>query len=223
MKNISQEDYISIIYKHRDGGGVIKSNTIAERMNISNAAVTDMVRKLSRDGLINYTRYKGVSLTGSGETKAINLIRRHRILESFLYKIVKMPWEKVHEEVENLEHGASDDLVNRLEVMLEYPEYDPHGDPIPDKKGKMPKARSAVRLDLLPTEKSAIVVRVNDYDHEFLRYVASVGITMSSEVKVKSQLNFDKSIVLTVDGNDINMSQKMASNIFVQEKKNRIK
>lgn len=219
MKNISQEDYISVIYKHREADGIIRSNTIADRMNISNAAVTDMLRKLSRDGLINYTRYKGITLTDEGEELAVNLIRRHRILEMFLYKIVNMPWEKVHEEAERLEHGASDDLINRLEVLLEFPDYDPHGDPIPSKSGLFPEPKVSQRLDLLEPGRSATVVRVNDYDKEFMSYIASVGITMDSEIKVKNHLKFDNSIVLSLNGKELNISHKIAANIFVQEKR----
>ncbi|NUN07851.1 MAG: metal-dependent transcriptional regulator [Ignavibacteriaceae bacterium] len=218
MKNISQEDYISVIYKHRDTEGLIRSTTIADRMSISNAAVTDMLRKLSRDGLIYYTKYKGISLTGEGEEFAVNLVRRHRLLEMFLYKIVNMPWEKVHEEAERLEHGASEELINRLEEMLEFPDYDPHGDPIPSKTGKIPQARSALRLDYMESGKTAVVVRVNDYDHEFMTYISSVGIIMDTELTVKNHLKFDNSIVLSIHGKELNISHKIASNIFVQEK-----
>ena len=105
-----------------------KAKQLAEQLDISNAAVTDMMKKLSRDGLVNYKRYKGIKLTGQGESYAKNMVRRHRIWELFLQRIVGMPWDKVHDEAENLEHSSSDELVNRLEVMLDYPQFDPHGD-----------------------------------------------------------------------------------------------
>ena len=142
MKNISKEDYLSVIYKSADSNGEIKANQIAEQLNISSAAVTDMLRKLSKEGYVEYKRYKGTKLTNSGEDYARNMVRRHRIWELFLHQVVGLPWDKVHDEAHNLEHSASDELINKMEEMLDYPEFDPHGDPIPDKNGQLPKGNS---------------------------------------------------------------------------------
>src|SRR5690606_2599676 len=133
MKNISKEDYLSAIYKFRDENGEIKPNLIAETLEISNAAVTDMLRKLSTDGFVVYKKYKGIKLTSEGENYAKNMVRRHRIWEVFLHQIVGLPWDKVHDEAHNLEHSSSDELINKMEEMLDFPEFDPHGDPIPGK------------------------------------------------------------------------------------------
>jgi DtxR family Mn-dependent transcriptional regulator len=135
MNNISKEDYLSAIYKYRGKNGEIKANLIAEKLQVSNAAVSDMLKKLSSDGHIKYEPYKGVKLTINGEEYAKKMVRRHRIWEVFLHQIVGLKWDEVHDEAHKLEHSTSDKLLNKMEEMLDFPEFDPHGDPIPSKDG----------------------------------------------------------------------------------------
>lgn len=116
MKNISKEDYLSTIFKYSDKAGLIKANQIADKLMISSAAVTDMLKKLSKDGYVDYEKYKGIKLTRNGGDYARSMVRRHRIWELFLHQIVGIPWDKVHDEANNLEHSASDDLINRMEI-----------------------------------------------------------------------------------------------------------
>ncbi len=215
MKNISKEDYLSTIYRHRNNEGGIKATQLAEQLEISNAAVTDMMKKLSRDGLVNYARYKGIKLTGQGESYARNMVRRHRIWELFLQRIVGMPWDKVHDEAENLEHSSSDELINRLEEMLDYPHFDPHGDPIPDKNGALPKQKKTIPLSLINIGETAEVIRVNDFDNDFLNYLSGIGIKLNKKLIIKDVLNFDKSMLIEIDGSEINISNTIAANIFV--------
>ena len=146
MSSISIENYLSIIYKYRNEAGGIKGNVIAEKLHISNSAVTDMLKKLAKAKLIEYTPYKEIRLTETGESSALNLVRRHRIWEIFLHLIVKLPWEMVHEEAERLEHHSSDELINRLDEMLNFPEFDPHGAPIPGKDGDIPKQKKTEKI-----------------------------------------------------------------------------
>jgi DtxR family Mn-dependent transcriptional regulator len=141
MNNISQEDYLTAIFRNLDDAGEIKPNLLAEKLEISNAAVTDMLRKLSRDGFVDYKKYKSIKLTSEGESYAKNMLRRHRIWEVFLHQTLGMPWDKVHDEAEKLEHSSSDEIINLLEEFLDYPEVDPHGYPIPDKNGKIKKSK----------------------------------------------------------------------------------
>ena len=220
MQNISKEDYLGIIYKYKDVNGEIKANLIADKLQISGAAVTDMLKKLSRDGHIIYEKYKGIHLTESGESYAKNMVRRHRIWEVFLNQIVGMPWEKVHDEANRLEHSASDELINRLEEMLEYPEYDPHGDPIPSKEGKVPKLRKHVQLAALKQGQIGTVIRVNDFDDQFLSYISRIGVKLGELILVKEKRKFDKSLQIILKGKPINISNKVAENIFVEIKKN---
>jgi DtxR family Mn-dependent transcriptional regulator len=215
MKNISKEDYLSTIYRHRNNEGGLKATQLAEQLEISNAAVTDMMKKLSRDGLVNYARYKGIKLSKQGETYARNMIRRHRIWELFLQRIVGMPWDKVHDEAEHLEHSSSDELVNRLEEMLDYPQFDPHGDPIPDKNGALPKQKKTIPLSLINIGETAEVIRVNDFDNDFLNYLSGIGIKLNKKLTIKDVLNFDQSMLIEINGSEINISNTIAANIFV--------
>jgi len=219
MQNISKEDYLSAIYKHREIDGTIKANQIAEKLSISNAAVTDMLKKLANDGFVDYRRYKGIKLTNNGEEYAKNMVRRHRIWEVFLHQIVGMPWDKVHEEAHNLEHGASNELINRMEEMLDFPAFDPHGDPIPSKEGIVPKQKKNIPLGLLKEKGKVKVVRVNDFDEGFLNYLSKIGIELDKEIQVKEILEFDRSILIVINGKETNISSTIAANIFVEEKK----
>jgi DtxR family Mn-dependent transcriptional regulator len=219
MKNISKEDYLSVIYKSSDKKGEIKANQIAYKLNISGAAVTDMLRKLSKEGYVDYKRYKGIRLTKSGEEYARNMVRRHRIWELFLHQIVGLPWDKVHDEAHNLEHSASDELINRMDEMLDYPEYDPHGDPIPDRNGKMPKSSHGIPLSNVKPGSSVKVNRVHDFDSSFLQYISKIGIELNKEITVVDALEFDHSVLIKVDDKETSISNKVAANIFVMEVK----
>ena len=216
MRNISKEDYLSAIYKFREVDGSIKANIIAEKLSVSNAAVTDMLKKLSKDGYVDYKRYKEIKLSKDGEEYAKNMVRRHRIWEVFLNQVVGIPWDEVHEEAHNLEHSASDSLINRMEEMLDFPAFDPHGDPIPSKDGKMPKLKKNISLSFLQADDKGTVVRVNDFDNNFLSYISKIGINLGKEIFVKQVLDFDRSMLVVVNGKETNISSTIASNIFVE-------
>lgn len=220
MQNISIEDYLSAIYKYRDDTGSIKPNLIAEKLGISNAAVTDMLRKLSREKFVNYEKYRSITLTEKGKTYARNMVRRHRIWEVFLNQVVGMPWDKVHDEAHRLEHSSSDELIDKMEEMLEFPEYDPHGDPIPTKEGKVPKLKKNIPLTMLKEGEKGKVIRVNDFDEGFLVYIAEIGIALNELIEMKTMRSFDKSMMINVGGKDFNISRKLAENVFVELIKN---
>ncbi len=215
MQNISEENYLGIIFKNLDQKGKIKPSLIAKKLSISNAAVTDMLRKLSGEGYILYEPYKGIALTVEGRNYARNIVRRHRIWEVFLNQIVGMPWDKVHEEANRLEHSSSDDLINRLEVMLHFPEYDPHGDPIPSKYGKMPRIKPTKPLSELNEGEFGEVARVNDYDENFLCYISELGIRLKENIIIKKKIEFDNSMEVLIKGKSHNISNELAQNVFV--------
>lgn len=219
MKNISKEDYLSEIYKNEDSNGQIKANLIAAKLQISNAAVTDMLKKLKREGHIKYEPYRGIQLTLVGREFARNMVRRHRIWEIFLHQIVGLPWDKVHDEAHHLEHSGSDELINKMEEMLNFPAFDPHGDPIPSKNGIVPKQKKNVSLTNLKQNQKGIVIRVNDFDSMFLSYLSKIGVKLNKEIEVCEVLNFDKSLLVKIDDKEINLSHTIAANIFVEIKK----
>jgi len=219
MQNISKEDYLSIIYKHKDGNDEIKANVIADNLQVSNAAVTDMLKKLSGDGYIKYKKYKGIHLTQNGEDYARNIVRRHRIWEIFLNQIVGIPWDKVHDEANRLEHSSSDDLISKMEEMLDFPEFDPHGDPIPAKDGSIPKQKKSIPLMKLQKNQTGIVTRVNDFDNNFLKYISKIGIDLNKKIFVKDLFDFDRSMQIKIGDKEINISSTIAANIFVEAEK----
>jgi DtxR family Mn-dependent transcriptional regulator len=190
-------------------------------LNVSNAAVTDMLKKLSNEGYINYEPYKGINLTQDGEVYAKNMVRRHRIWEVFLNQIVGLPWDKVHDEAHRLEHSSSDYLINKMEEMLDFPEYDPHGDPIPSKEGKMPRQKNCIPLSELNEGESGLVIRVNDFDEKFLNYISEIGINLDQSVLVQERRGFDNSIKILVNDQFWNITKKLAENVFVEVKKGR--
>ena len=217
MNNISQEDYLTAIFRNLDEAGEIKPNLLAEKLEISNAAVTDMLRKLSRDGFVDYKKYKSIKLTNNGESYAKNMLRRHRIWEVFLHQTLGMSWDKVHEEAEKLEHSSSDELINLLEEFLDYPEVDPHGYPIPDKNGKIKKSKSVVAITELSENDIAKVIRVNDDVKNLLSYITKIGISLGKEIIIKDKLEYDGSVLVKIDNKEMNISNKIASNIFVEK------
>lgn len=212
----SLEDYLKNIYSIHIASGKVTTTILAERLNISPAAVSDMISKLSKSGYIKNTPYKGFELTKKGESIALNLVRKHRIWEVFLLEHLKYPWEKVHFEAENLEHASSDELISRLEKFLEYPKYDPHGHPIPDKDGKIhtDKSISAVELEVGDT---ALIKQVSDKSSEVLEYFSKVGLKLNDEIKVIEKINFDNSIQIHFRSGNIFLSEKLANNIFVKK------
>ena len=221
MTNVSKEDYLSVIYKYRGPEGSIKPNVIAEKLNITNAAVTDMLRRLAESGEVKYEKYKGIKLTVKGEEFAKTTVRRHRIWEVFLHKVIGMPWQKVHTEAHRLEHSSSDELVSRLEEILEFPQFDPHGEPIPDKTGKVPRIKNNIPLSELGPGETSKVVKVNDDDEKFLVYISEMGINLMENISVKEKRTFDSSLLIVVKGQQWSISDKIAKNVFVELKEAR--
>jgi DtxR family Mn-dependent transcriptional regulator len=219
MSNISKEDYLRVIYKNLEEMEVVNPTIIAEQLNISNSAVTDMLKKLTKEKYVSYTPYKGIQLLEKGKAEAIKLVRRHRIWETFLYKFIGLPYHQIDEEAENLEHSSSDELINKLEEIMNFPEFDPHGHPIPGKNGKIPKQKKAVSLDKLELNKSGIIQRVNDHSKELLKYLYDTGLIVGNKVTVIEKRPFDNSMVVKVENRNQTISEKISQNIFVEKLK----
>jgi DtxR family transcriptional regulator, Mn-dependent transcriptional regulator len=215
--NISIEDYLKNIYSIKLAVGKVTTTLLAEKLNISPAAVSDMISKLSKSGYIKNTPYKGFELTKKGETVAINLIRKHRIWEVFLLKYLNYPWDKIHHEAELLEHASSDELISRLEDFLGFPKYDPHGYPIPNKNGKIIFEKT-ISLQELNTGEKGIIKKVSDESSEALNYLAKNGLKLNEEIKVLEKISFDNSLQVKHQNNKIFISEKLSKNIFVSRK-----
>jgi DtxR family Mn-dependent transcriptional regulator len=190
-------------------------NEIAERMQTRPATVTDMLRKLSEKDLINYEKYKKITLTKSGAKQALSIIRKHRLWESFLYSKLNFSWDEVHEVAEQLEHIQSVKLIERLDEFLGYPEYDPHGDPIPKSNGEIPKS-AAQLLSERESGRSCKIVAVKDTTPAFLQQLERFGLKIGSKITVVEIMPYDKSMVVKIDnGKNLQLSHLIAANLLV--------
>lgn len=219
MPSASIEDYLKNIYHLQLEGSKVNTSSLAGLLNISPASVSEMVGKLSKLGWITNKPYYGFRLTGEGERMSVSLVRKHRLLEVFLYQYLGYKWEDVHTEAEKLEHVCSDMFIEKLDKVLGHPKFDPHGDPIPDKNGSFPKAE---RIPLTKAEagKSYVIAKVNDTSKEVLIYITKIGIKLNTAIALNEVLEFDGSVLISLNRHDQLLSRKIAENIFVTEHKN---
>jgi DtxR family Mn-dependent transcriptional regulator len=215
MYSRSIEDYLKHIYQLQSTGRKVNTTSLASVLNVSPASVSEMVSKLSKPGWIENTPYKGFSLTEEGEKIAVNLVRKHRLIEVFLHQHLGYSWDEVHNEAEKFEHVCSDKFINKLDEYLGFPQTDPHGDPIPDVNGKMTDKKNRPLCDV-ETKKSYIVRKVNDTSDEVLKYISSIGIKLNTEIKLSEKIEFDESVIISVDNTEQLLSKKIAENIFVE-------
>lgn len=219
MENISQteENYLKAIYKiSTPDRKPASTNAISRAMETSAASVTDMVKRLSDKGLINYEKYKGVTLTTEGYGIATTLIRNHRIWEVFLFDKLNFSWDEVHEVAEQLEHIKSDSLIDRLDEYLGHPKFDPHGDPIPDAEGNFAH-RTQIILSELHAQESGIIVGVQEHSASFLQYLDRMNLVLGAKVTLLEKFEFDESVSVQVnEGSPFSLSSKVVKNLFVQ-------
>ncbi|WP_432672508.1 metal-dependent transcriptional regulator [Flavobacterium sp. SM2513] len=212
----SEENYLKTIYHlttFLDTG--ISTNAIAEKMETKASSVTDMLKKLAEKDLVHYKKYQGVSLTENGKLAAKMIVRKHRLWEVFLVEKLDFSWDEVHDVAEQLEHIKSEKLINKLDTFLGNPTEDPHGDPIPDANGNIIKIEKQL-LSEIGTAKKTICVGVKDTSTEFLQYLDKQKIALGSTIEVLSKEDFDSSLLLKVNNQELTVSSKIASNLFVQ-------
>ncbi len=216
MHSFTEENYLKAIYKLiEQEGDVVSTNAIAEKMSTKAASVTDMLKKLSDKKLINYQKYQGVTLTSKGEKVALTIIRKHRLWEMFLVEKLDFKWDEVHDVAEQLEHINSDKLIEEIDKFLNYPKVDPHGDPIPDAKGKLNIPKSHL-LSKFKKNDVCIMTGVVDHSTAFLQYLDRSGIALGSEIKIKEIIEFDHSLQITINkGASVFISNDVAKNILV--------
>ena len=218
MNSFTEENYLKAIYTISESDtGEISTNAIAAKMNTSAASVTDMLKKLAKKKLIKYKKYNGLSLTDSGRKVALSVIRKHRLWEMFLVKVLKFKWDEVHEVAEQLEHVRSEKLVQHIDKTLNFPKFDPHGDPIPDTHGKfvLSKERSVLLSDV-KEDKQYIVKGVVDHSKSFLQLLDKSGIILGSKIKVQAVQPYDRSLSVLLNGKKrLFISSLIAKNILV--------
>ena len=210
----SEENYLKTIFHLQIGTEAVTTNALAEKLQTRPASVTDMMKKLNAKKLLHYKPYYGFYLSTEGKKIALNVIRRHRLWEYFLAEKLKFSWDEVHEVAEELEHVSSKKLIDKLDEYLDFPQFDPHGDPIPDSKGKM-KSNNEVLLTELPSNQPAEVCRVAHQSAEMLELLQHKSIGIGTRLEVKKHFDFDHSIELKIKSTTITISEQLAKNIFV--------
>ena len=216
----SIQDYLKHIYELNENGGAASTNDIATRLNIAPASVTGMLQKLASatPPLVVYKKHQGVTLTKSGEKVALEVIRHHRLLESFLVNTLGYAWDEVHNEADKLEHVISEDFEARMAEALGNPTRDPHGELIPSADLVMP-ADESCPLASLRTDETATIRRVSDDDPALLRHLREIGVVPEVKIIVKNYSEFDGNLTIKVEGQKSNvvLGTAVTSQVFVDK------
>lgn len=209
------EDYVTVIWKAFEWpGGVPTTTDIAARLGVTPSTVSTTLRKLAREGFIEYEPYGAITLTEVGRAIAVKIVRRHRILETYLVRALDVPWDEVHDEADRLEHAISDAVLDRMDRALGRPARDPHGDPIPDAAGTVAVDGDQFLTDTAPGT-AARVTRVSDRSSELLRYFQSLGLAVGTALRVDQVNAAADTVQITVDGASMHLSGLSASAIRV--------
>lgn len=212
----AEENYIKAIWRLQQSDANVTTNELAAELQTKPASVTDMLKRLSEKKLLHYAPYYGVTLTPEGKKLALSIIRKHRLWEFFLVEKLHFNWDAVHDIAEELEHVSSPELIERLDAFLGYPKADPHGDPIPDSKGRMTNT-SNISLQQLAEEQPAIVTGVGDQSSSLLELLRQKHIGIGTKLEIKQRHAFDGSVEIKIRNQPIiNLSEQLAKNIFVQ-------
>jgi DtxR family Mn-dependent transcriptional regulator len=212
------EDYLKAIYTITRKTDRASTNDIATRMGVSPASATGMVQKLAsaQPPLLQYEKHRGAALTQKGERIALEIIRHHRLLETFLHEKLGYTWDEVHEEADQLEHVISEELEERIARALGDPHYDPHGDPIPNREFHLPHQSSISMAELQPGDQ-AVVVRISTDNPDLLRYLTSIGLSLQSRIRVINVSPYDGITSLIIDDKDGSriLGSRITDKIFV--------
>jgi len=217
MLSFTEENYLkSIFLISTDENAVseVGTNNLASFLNLKPATVNDMLKKLKDKKMIHYEKYGKITLSAIGKKYAIEVLRKQRLWETFLYEKLDFTWDEVQEVSEQLEHIKSQKLINKLDEFLNFPEFDPHGEVIPNAKGEM-RTLFKKRLSEVEIGHYCKMIAVKDTSAPFLQYVVKLGLGISSSIKVTDKNNYDHLIEIEVNGKRSSVSQKFAENIFI--------
>lgn len=213
----SVEDYLKVIYSLCEPGDVASTSAIAEALVVQPASVTGMVKRLAETGYLEHVPYRGVRLTDSGTRAALRVLRRHRILESYLTHRLGYRWEAVHSEAEQLEHAASDELIERMAAALEHPSHDPHGAPIPTSSGEIEATDSYTLAELAPGEEGQVRA-VRDDDSAGLLAIEAAGLMPGTRIRVTGRRRNPPVLEVEVQGSNapaLEVNLAVARRVFV--------
>lgn len=219
MLSYTEENYLKALLKlsfQNEDKPEAGTNEMAAYLGVKPATATDMLKKLKEKELVTYKKYGKILLTETGKQNGIAILRKHRLWETFLYEKLDFSWDEVHEVAEQLEHIQSAKLVDKLEEFLNFPEFDPHGDPIPKANGEIPSI-DKVLLSELKENELCKVVAVKDTSTVFLQYLEKLSITIGTQIRVVERINFDGSLSIQIAGEEArNVSMKFAESLFVK-------
>lgn len=210
----SMENYLKAIFEILEHGERAPTSAIAERMGLAAPSVTAMIKRLADLRLVSYEPYQGVRLTHTGEMAAVEIVRHHRLVETYLAQALGVPWDRVHEEAEKLEHVISEDLEDRIDAALGHPTVDPHGAPIPARDGTMARV-AARRLADIGADESVDVVEVDDRDAGLLRYLGDLGLVPGARIQVVRVEPYGGSITLRLNGEEFPLGRDAATEVRV--------
>ena len=210
-----EEDYLKALFHLSvERGTTAGTNELADYLGVSPASVNGMLKKLKAKSLVKHEKYAKPSLTRKGKQVAVNLIRKHRLWETFLYEKMNFTWDEVHDVAEQLEHIRSDKLVVELDKFLGFPRVDPHGDAIPDAKGNYTPVQKRTLAEM-PVGTTCRLIGVKDGSVAFLKFVTKIGLELSSSISVIEKQEFDESLTIEFADKQVNVSRKFAENVFV--------
>ena len=212
--SVSIEDYIKAIHRLEVRETRATTKRIAQHLGVKMASVTGMLKHLAAEGYVRHTPYRGAQMTDKGRRVALSLIRRHRLIESFLVETLGLSWDEVDADAEVLEHAVSDHLIERIYEYLGRPKFDPHGSPIPTRDGSVPPQRG-VPLGEIDEGQKARIVEVSDTDPEFLRYLTKLKLRIGSIVRVKDRAPFDGPITLEIGSGTVALGPDACNRIRV--------
>jgi DtxR family Mn-dependent transcriptional regulator len=211
-----EEDYLKTIFQLGKNDALVSTTELARALKTKPASVTEMLKRLFDKGYVHYQPYQGVRLTEEGKLIAIYLIRKHRIWETFLVNVLHFSWDQVHEIADQLEHVKSPELIERLDEFLGFPEIDPHGEPIPDKDGKIPELKMH-SLSKAPEGKQYKIIRILDPSPEYFEYLNSISLQLGEIIFLEKRYQFDNSVQIKKGNATILLSKKASRNLLVQE------
>jgi DtxR family Mn-dependent transcriptional regulator len=211
------EDYLKTIFTLEQEESPVSTSRIAAARDVKPGSATSMVQRLYKLNLVNYEKHYGVTLTDSGRVIALEVIRHHRLVELYLIEALGFTWDEVHEQADLLEHVISEKLEERIAAALNYPQFDPHGDPIPSKEGELIDVQTQP-LSALSKGSRVIVTRIpDDADSELLRYLADLGLTPGTEILVREVAPFDGPITLEMGGATQVIGHRVAGAVLVRQ------
>lgn len=210
------EDYLKTIYMLAQDESPVSTSRIAEARDVKPASATSMIKRLAKLKMVNYEKHYGVTLTQPGEKLALEVIRHHRLIELYLIEALGFSWDEVHEQADILEHVISEKLEERIAAALNYPEFDPHGDPIPARDGTMANVE-VERLSTVSSGETVWVRRIiDDANSELLRYLADMGLVPGTAVTIKTVAPFEGPLTLIVDDEEKIIGRKVAASVLVE-------